>query len=350
MKTLVPRLLLSRNHPVKRSHRIIHDLKSRGIDLDATQRNLVEALARCLAPGTASSGYAGCYIYGPPGRGKSMIVDAIFATLDQRTAARYHFHDFFHSIHQASGQAPSGSMGSIFLRGLTIKLEGITVLCFDEFHCVEPGDAMFMARLVNFCQEHGITLLTTSNYEPEGLLADPYFHHLIEPTIAKIRSSFHVVELDHRVDYRTLDQGTRQRTGYRAGSLYTAATPPTPSAPPTSLQIGYDTLAPVYLRSGQLRIGFELLCRTRRNTRDYIEMAEKFGHWIIEGIPAGDSMPTDEQRRFANLVDVLYDRDIRLDLYCSDDLGSLGKDLPGTERQRLTSRLAELMRHSPIRT
>lgn len=347
---MVPSLLLGRNHPINRARRMIQSLQIRGLSLDSTQHELLGELAHLQSSRTKTTNVSGCYIYGPPGRGKSMILDTYFASLDPSTSARFHFHEFFHSINQASQTGSSSSMGSIFMRGLALQLAGLSTLCFDEFHCVEPGDAMFMARLVSYCQEHDISLITTSNYEPEKLLDDPYFHHLIEPTISKIRSNFRVFELDSQIDYRTVDQPQVPRSGYRAGNLYIGATPPVPSVEPTALQVGYDTLTPVYVSGQRLEISYELLCRTRRNTRDYIELAQRFTHWSVSQIPDSRIMPMDEQRRFANLLDVLYDRNIQVDLYCVDDLSGLGHQLPQTEAQRLTSRLAQLVRPTLNRT
>ena len=346
MTSLVRRAFLGRNHPVTRSHRIVHELKVRGIHVDDNQRALIRLLSDIVHSSGNNKQDSGCYVYGPPGRGKSMILDALFASLDPEETARFHFHDFFHSIQRSFQPSHGGSMGSVFLSGLERELDGITTLCFDEFHCVEPGDAMFMARLVGYCQQHGITLITTSNYEPERLLDDPYFHHLIEPTIEKLRRDFHVFELDNALDYRTVHGSLRDLGGYSSGTLNIALTPPPTTLPAQTLQVGPDALHPVYPEDGTLRISFELLCQTRRNTRDYLEMAARFYEWTIEQIPASSTMPLDEQRRFANLLDVLYDRDVRLHLYAADDLTLLGSDLPEIEQQRLASRLAQLSRRT----
>lgn len=50
----------------------------------------------------------------------------------------------------------------------------------------------------------------------------------------------------------------------------------------------------------------------------------------------------DEERRFANLIDVFYDKDIEIHLYTQDRLEFLGHQLHDTERARLKSRLAQL--------
>lgn len=345
MTSLVPSVFLPRNHPIKRLRRMQLDLQARGITADEPQERLLRELAQLGSPKSNTPTIRGCYIYGPPGRGKSLLLDTFAAVLDSASSARYHFHEFFHEVQQAgASDEDSSAMGSVFMRGLTSKLQGIRTLCFDEFHCVEPGDAMFMARLVSYCQEHDITLIATSNYAPEQLLDDPYFHHLIEPTIAKIRADFTVFPLDNQLDYRRTEISAAARSGFRAGKLLIDVTPPIPKVSASSLRVGYDNLAPVYIDGEHLQISYQLLCQTRRNTRDYLELARQFNRWSIVGIPRSDNLPMDEERRFANLLDVLYDRDVQVDLYCRDELSTLGHQIPLTEAERLSSRLAHLVK------
>ncbi|GAA0188431.1 cell division protein ZapE [Glutamicibacter creatinolyticus] len=334
-------IALGRISCTERQQMLTHFLERQAITPDESQMELMGALSRLLDPGANETAPTGCYIYGPTGRGKTMILNALMQTLNPASSARMHFHEFFDAVSRADA-SETGPKGSIFMRGLQRELSGLEVLCFDEFHCVEPGDAMFMARLVGYCQEHRIRLITTSNYAPEFLLDDPYFHHLIEPTIAVVRSSFLVHELDHRLDYRTVPTTASAAGGYRAGSLNVGATPPAPTTPRTTLRAGYDEIEPVYMQGTGLRTSFDQLCRTRRNTRDYLEMSRRFEHWIITDIPAVADMPMDEQRRFANLIDVLYDQNREVHLYCADNLQRLGQALQGIERDRLLSRLAQL--------
>jgi cell division protein ZapE len=46
-------------------------------------------------------------------------------------------------------------------------------------------------------------LLATSNYPPSGLLPNPLYHHLFEPTTTLIESTMDIVELLGDKDYRS---------------------------------------------------------------------------------------------------------------------------------------------------
>lgn len=326
----------------ERAQRIISTITQRGIEVDRHQLELVNILANSLG-GQQATAISGVYIYGPPGRGKSMVLDAFCADLAAETTARFHFHDFFRAINSPKAFREGQKIGSIFAEGLARELGDKSVVLFDEFHCVEPGDAMFMARLVAYCQQHGIFLVTTSNYGPEKLLDDDAFHHLILPTITLIRDGFAVFELDAAVDYRTLSTSDTQRSsGYGAGTLNVGKLPEVLPTLDTQIQVGYGEIGPAAVLEQTVFISFEQLCRTRRNTADYLDLASRYSCWHILSVPTSDQMPMDEERRFANLIDVFYDRNIEVHLYTQDQLQHLGQMLHEIEHARLTSRIAQL--------
>ena len=278
-----------------------------------------------------------------------MITNSLVAHLPEALTKRFHFHEFFHRLNSPKNRLLGQSLGAIFVQGLERELSGINVLIFDEFHCTEPGDAMFMGKLVKYCEQHDIQLVTTSNYEPEKLLDDDTFHHLVKPIIGSIRSDFEVFELDHELDYRLLSTSLEAPAeGYRRGSLNLLPHPAPIISGNDWIKIGYDQIGPVELRDGIIWITFDQICRTRRNTADYLELASRFSCWHVTQIPASETMPMDEERRLANLIDVFYDKNIEVHLYAEDDLSKLGHMLHATEKARLASRLAQLNRHHDV--
>ena len=322
--------------------RILWNIEGHQLSPDAQQLRLIGTLSS-----TAASGFSGdlhgAYIFGPPGRGKTLIINALVASLPQQTTARFHFHEFFQNLNSPKNRVPGQRLGAIFSQGLARELKGLQILVFDEFHCTEPGDAMLMVRLVKYCAEHSIFLVATSNYEPEKLLDDDAFHHLVQPTIAAIRENFAVFELNGAVDYRTLDSDDQEfKHGYRAGTLSVGINAEPGSELREFIRIGYDEIGPACVVGETIWISFAQLCGTRRNTADYLELIQRFTRWHITGIPASLGLPMDQERRLANVLDIFYDRDIELHLYTADRLEHLGSMLHDTERDRLASRLAQL--------
>ena len=53
-------------------------------------------------------------------------------------------------------------------------------------------------------------------------------------------------------------------------------------------------------------------CEGPRSTDDYIEIAREFGIVLLGGVPTFDAGNEDAARRFVNLVDEFYDRQVTL--------------------------------------
>ncbi|MDQ0093549.1 cell division protein ZapE [Paeniglutamicibacter psychrophenolicus] len=348
-----------------------------GLDLDPQQLGTIGLLARnaerhlSRQQGSPSGDHV--YLWGPPGRGKTWILGAFFDALPTENKRRFHFHEFFRELHATAHKATATALAQIeepealgndrrrmdrvvartsaIEQSIESILGNVEVLCFDEFHCNDPGDAMLLARMFKFIMGRRILLVTTSNYPPEELLADEYYHHLILPTIAEIREHMDVHELDAHRDYRSIDVDDAQRHGYNTGCLLVApaaadlhriglsapAQHEAASLKPTSHDIRALRAVP-----GQLWFEFGDLCESLTSTLDYLELAKEFNHWVISDVPGAAAMTPFGLRRLANAIDVLYDHNIRLDLLAQDDFSESLSHLPELDAARLASRLNAL--------
>ena len=88
---------------------------------------------------------------------------------------------------------------------------------------------------------------------------------------------------------------------------------------------------------------FESLCMSSRSTDDYIELARLFHTVLVGGVIAMDEKSDDIGRRFINLVDEFYDRNVKLVLTAAVLPEQLyaGKRL-AFEFDRTVSRLREM--------
>lgn len=282
----------------------------------------------------ARPGVRGVYLWGPVGRGKTWLMDRFHAASDV-PKRRVHFHSFFRSLH-----ADAHVLGSIDL-AIDAALGDVRLLCFDEFHLHDVGDAMLVARLLKALFARGITLVVTSNYPPEGLLPNPLFHHLFEPTITVLEQNLTAVRVAGPVDYRTV---TAPDAGFAAGRFVPATAIEAPSER-VALTIGTRTVTAAAVRDRTVWFEFAALCGTPTAPTDYLDLAERFGCWVITGVPRLREAGTDTVRRFANVVDVLYDRGTALtvvaDAPWEDMFTGLGDTL---DVDRLVSRLSTLSR------
>lgn len=317
------------------------------------------------------------YLWGPPGRGKTWLLGAYFDALPTSRKKRMHFHEFFRELHARARDAsrtaleqldaadPAAEPGTLPVTGaaraetrssaiataIDSLLGDLDVICFDEFHCNDPGDAMLLTRTLKRIFEHRILLITTSNYSPGQLLPDEYFHHLIEPTITVINDQMNVLQVAGATDYRTLAKASDERSGYATGSIIPAGDAE------LMIELGLEipdvheavtikpTTKPIAAKraqGGRFWASFAELCEGPTATLDYLAMVEDYTHWVIDGVPAGDAMSPFGLRRFGNVIDVLYDKDLRLDLVVDGELEPALALLPPADAARLKSRLAAL--------
>ena len=88
---------------------------------------------------------------------------------------------------------------------------------------------------------------------------------------------------------------------------------------------------------------FKALCAGPRSQNDYIEIASQFHTVLLSDVPCMPARMASEARRFAWLVDVLYDRRVKLMLSAECQPEDLYREGPlAHEFPRIVSRLREM--------
>lgn len=309
------------------------------LTLDDDQLSLIarlDALGQQLVSTTGRP--QGVYVWGRTGRGKSFILDHFFASLPLAARRRVHFHHFFRELHQRLN-APGAPDLQTVMRQMT---SGCRLLCFDEFHLHDPGDAMLIKALLEHLFQHGIVLLATSNYPPEMLLPNPLYHDRFLPSIALIRAHLTVVALNGEEDYR--ERHLSQDNAFCSGRMWVNPNAQQrqlydlPSLPgePVSLTVGYRTLLAAAASPALLHFTFTQLCQAATAVMDYLTLCESYAVWLLDEVPPLATVGPAAQQRFINVIDVLYEKQIRLLLVTRCDLETLvaGVELEDIQRTR----------------
>ncbi|MFB7470025.1 cell division protein ZapE [Kitasatospora sp. NPDC056184] len=328
-----------------------------GFTLDPAQEFPVERLSR-LAGELAHPAWRlrrsprHLYLWGPVGRGKSWLVNTFLDGLPTTRKRRLHFHDFFRRLHEGVAHHTESRTadGTAVDRAVDELLGNCRILVFDEFHAHDAGDAMLVAHLLRTLLDRRITLVTTSNYPPAGLMPDPLYHHLFEPTIRLIEERMDVLDVSGPVDFRQQPRSDRAH-GFGLGARLRPGDEPsvglTPPGPGEagSVAAHHRELSARAVREDHVWFGFQELCEGLTAVADYLALADRFPTIVLDGVPALTEASPDGRRRFANLVDVCCDRDVRLVLVGADPLAGLSTDSTlMRDLDRTASRLALLRR------
>ncbi|MFC5662736.1 cell division protein ZapE [Kitasatospora misakiensis] len=324
-----------------------------GFTLDDAQRAAATRLSRL---GTELAGRRrlfagppprGLYVWGPVGRGKSWLTETFYEALPLPRKHRVHFHAFFREFHTVYARHRRERNACDL--AVAELLGDCRLLFFDEFHVHDPGDAMMMGRVLTSLFERRITLVATSNYPPAGLLPNPVHHHMFEPTIKLLEASLDVVEVAGPRDYRGERPAQGARSRFETGRYLGPADPRQLRAaglePPTAderrqLDVGGRTLTARAVRGSLVWFDFHELCAERTSTIDFLTLADRYDTWVLAGLPRLSSTDRDAAQRFANLVDVLHDRDARLHLVADAPLAeALHGDALPLDIARTASRL-----------
>lgn len=346
------------------------------LEADPAQSALVDALGALAerlenyAPARRPNGLArligvkppeaprGLYIYGPVGRGKTLLMDLFFDAAPTPSKRRVHFHAFMADVHerihrwrllhkagQTTGDDPIAPVAADLAAAAWL-------LCFDEFSVNDIADAMILGRLFAALFAAGVVVVATSNVAPDDLYKDGLNRALFLPFIALLRQRLETRELQARADYRleklaraplyycpagdsakaALDRAFESLTGAAQGS-------------PATIERPGRTLRVPEAADGVARFAYADLCRQPLGAADFLAIARQFHTVVIDEIPILDPARRDEVKRFINLIDTLYDERVKLIASAAAEPADLfpGRDgFEAFEFARTASRLVEM--------
>jgi len=290
----------------------------------------------------------GIYLWGGVGRGKTFLMDLFFETLNIEAKKRIHFHRMMHEVH-----ARLKALGAIEnpLDQVAADIANETrVLCFDEFFVSDIGDAMILGTFLDGLFRHGVTLVTTSNSQPDELYKDGLQRQRFLPAIELLNKNTQVVHMDGNTDYRLRllrQAGTYltpdDATAHQKLQHYFDETASSKIAKGGTLEINGREISTYLNAKGIAWFDFAELCDGPRSQNDYIEVARWYPSVILSGVPRLDETLENQARRFIALVDEFYDRRVKLIVSAEENIDSLYRGtLLNFEFDRTMSRLIEM--------
>ncbi|NOZ41961.1 MAG: cell division protein ZapE, partial [Alphaproteobacteria bacterium] len=323
-------------------------------------------LSRLLGRGHKPDFPKGLYIHGDVGRGKSMVMDLFFDTAPVIKKRRVHFHAFMLEIHRAMHDwlymdKPQrvklyGADSDDPIPPLAGKIAGRSLLlCFDEFHVNDVTDAMILGRLFRNLIARGVVMVVTSNRPPDDLYPGGLNRGLFLPSIDMIKHKLEVLSLNGPTDYRMERLQGIKVYYYPLGDEATKALSEAfwrltdhevadrSQVGPEDLPVGGRIIHVPVADRGVAVFSFKKLCGAALGAAGYLEIAWRYHTVIMVGIPHLGPEMRNEAKRFATLIDVLYENNVKF-LCCAEvPPQKLYPEGQGEfEFQRTVSRLIEM--------
>jgi len=330
-----------------------------GFELDPAQRRVALAFQRLASDLIDNGGMLerllgrrrsvrGIYLWGPVGRGKTFLMDEFFRLLPLQAKSRAHFHRFMQGIHHQLREL-QGRAEPLQIIAQRVA-EDTRLMCLDEMHVTDIGDAMLMRGILTGLFQAGVVLVTTSNQPPGEL----YLHGLqraqFEPAIELLNTHTEVIELDGAQDYRLR---TLERAGVYHWPLDAAADDHLRQAfegvagehgqDDVALELEGRVIQARRLAPGTAWFEFKELCEGPRGTADYIELARRYHTVLLSGVRRFGPGMGESMRRFTWLVDEFYDRHVKLIISAEVPSQNLHAGVPAAvDVERTRSRLVEM--------
>ncbi len=338
------------------------ELATRGYVADPAQLRAIDALERCATEWAAFKEKRsnalkklinrpdiprGVYMYGGVGRGKSFLMDCFYNAVPLKRKTRLHFHEFMREVHRELADL-QGTVNPLDVLAKRMS-KRYRLICFDEFHVADITDAMILHRLLAALFENGVGFVTTSNFRPDDLYPGGMHRDRVLPAIALLNARLDVINVDNGTDYR--------RRTLESAKLYHV---PMWGAADLAMESTFNALAETHdedpvlhiesrqiharrMAGGVVWFDFKALCGGPRSQNDYLEIASRFHTVFLSDVPHMPVRLASEARRFTWLVDVLYDRRVKLIMSAAVQPEELYTEGPmAHEFPRTVSRLNEM--------
>ena len=293
----------------------------------------------------------GFYLYGPVGRGKSMLMDLFFNTVPIAKKRRVHFHQFMLDIHENLHRLQESQTPDI-LPHLAKEIAAKTsLLCFDEFHVSNIADAMILGRLFEALFSAGVIIIATSNWPPDELYKNGLQRDRFLPFIDLIKQRMEIYFLDGAVDHRYRQTEGMQcyfhpLTEAHTRQLQRVFYKLTNHAEPEKINLPVQGRV-LYLTHTAKGVGFfnfNELCGAALGPADFLALAENLHTVLIDEVPRMQEEKRNETARFINLIDALYETKVKLYMVAETAIEALAPAVGDLAFpfQRTLSRLKEM--------
>jgi len=259
----------------------------------------------------------GFYLYGDIGSGKTMIINLFLDQFENLKVYKVHFNKFMVDVHNRLHKKKNESE---VLPNIVKNLKAeYDIIFLDEFQVTNIADAMILGKLFEQFYSKNIFIITTSNIRPDNLYLGGLQRGQFLRYIEMIKQNSIIYSLDSGVDYRQLFLKKKNKffphTNPQAKKMFNDVLLGTLNGKkfsPTTLIVKGRKVVVKNFVSNIAKFDFKDLFFENYSAEDYIEMSKIIKIFFIENIPNFNEDLINEQYRFINFIDVIYDNKLKL--------------------------------------
>ncbi len=286
------------------------------------------------------------YLYGEVGVGKTMLLNFAFERLKIRKH-RQHFNEFMINFHNFRHEKKDNNSITSFVKELKKKYD---LIYLDEFQVTNIVDAMILGKLFEVIFEEKIKIIITTNTKLQDLYKDGLQREQFLPFISIIENLSIQKELKIKDDYRTKNNKKLQqiffplneKTSFRINQKFREFTRNINKESKIVTTKGRNFVINNFY-SGIARFKFKDLCDNNLGAEDYINISNLCKHIFIEDIPKFNNENSNQQLRFIMMIDIFYEKKIKLVLSIEENLNNLSSSNKHSKVfKRTVSRMFEM--------
>jgi len=259
----------------------------------------------------------GFYLYGDIGSGKTMIINLFLDQFENLKVYKVHFNKFMVDVHNRLHKKKNESeVLPNIVKNLKTEYD---IIFLDEFQVTNIADAMILGKLFEQFYSKNIFIITTSNVRPDNLYLGGLQRGQFLRYIEMIKQNSIIYSLDTGVDYRQLFLKKKNKffphTNPQAKKMFNDVLLGTLNGKkfsPTTLIVKGRKVVVKNFVSNIAKFDFKDLFFENYSAEDYIEMSKIIKIFFIENIPNFNEDLINEQYRFINFIDVIYDNKLKL--------------------------------------
>ena len=307
---------------------VIENLSTQGIALDNAQASFLEefiSIDSTLKPKLFFSNnnlIANLYLYGPVGRGKTMLLQALNDCYFSNSG-KFHFIEFMQLVHKKLSDF-SGNSDPLLMVVKSLSKD-YKIIFLDEFQIEDIADAMIIGTLIESLTNKGTRLMITSNSHPDDLYKNGLQRAKFIKTINFINDNFFIHHLIGAEDYRLreiahFDSSANDRNSDKSVRDFLQRTFNSEIINITEFTVSNRAFDCLGCSDKILWLSFDDFFSSPCASKDFIEIVKTFEWVFINNFHSCTDDHLDKLRRFISFIDIAYQEKQKLKFFYDPNL------------------------------